>query len=145
MPRDGDQRVRAYVERQPEALPAGVHEPASQVVAVGEGDAVHDHVDAAEPVAERLESGCDVVVGAHVTLDQGDVTQRVGQLRDAAPQPLVLVGEGQRCAGLVQHAGDGPGDATLVGDSDYDYVLAGEVDCVHQSISAWSRSTGVAL
>ena len=133
---DGDERVGADVERQPEAVAARVDEAAPEVVAVGERDAVDDEVEPAELRAGAFERGGDVVVRRDIALDERGVLPVRDELGDVALHALVLVGHREPGAGLVERPGYGPGDAAAVRDPEDYSGLSTKIDRVHFFLSS---------
>ena len=124
VPDDGDQGVGADVQGDAESLPLRVHEGSPQVIAVGEGEAVDDDVQASELLGHPFECGLDVVVGAYVALNQRRVLPGGHQLGDVLPHPIVLVAHGEPGPRLMEDLGYGPGDTPVVGDTEDDAGFA---------------------
>src|SRR5208282_5612173 len=118
--RDCDQRVDAHVERNAEAFARRVEEVALEFVGGGVGDRVHQRVQFAVAFFERGEEAGDVVVFRYVAHIGFGAGQGENEVPGFLLQALVLVGNGQLHAGGVQSLGDGPGNRTLVGDSEDD-------------------------
>ena len=113
----GDETVGADVVGLGESQTSRLHEVALQVFGGRVGDAVHDAVEHGHRLGELLDRLADRLVRAHVALDEGHVGELLRQLREAALEPLGLVGERHPAAFTVDRLGHRPGDAALVGDA----------------------------
>jgi hypothetical protein len=100
------------------AVAGGGEVLAVEVFLEGVGDAMNHEIEAAEPVFHLREDRLDLVVLRHVALEDERVLERGCQLAGVLFEPLALVGEGDPRPLLRRAAGDGPGEAALVGDSE---------------------------
>src|SRR4029079_2033651 len=83
-----DQRVGADVERQAEAVARGLHEGVRQLFARRVGGAVHDEVEAAVRLVDRLEDGGNLRVVGDVERQQQRIGQGLGELADVFSKTL---------------------------------------------------------
>ena len=126
-PRAGHERVRADVDRQPEAVARRVREPALEILGRGERDGVDEEVETAvERLGHLREDARHVVVGAHVALGDERARDALRQLPHSALDALALVREGELGALVREPPRDRPGDRPLVGDPEHEPLLAGE-------------------
>src|SRR5215213_7341563 len=118
VPGDGRQGVNADLLRQLKALARGGEVLAVEVLLLREGDAVNHEVEAAEAFSDLREYRLYLGILRHVALQDERVRKRGRELARVLFDPLALVGEGDARAFLGGAAGDGPGQAALVGDSE---------------------------
>src|SRR5439155_14139401 len=115
------------VERHPETLARGVREAPFEVVCDGEGDRVHEQVEATlECLADLAEDALEVLVGPYVAGGNERRGDRLRELAHALLDPLALVGEGELGASLREPVRDRPGDRALVRDAEDETAFAGE-------------------
>ena len=85
---------------------------------MGECDAVDEIVEASKFLTGFLEYRLDFLFGGDVALEQEGAFHVLCQPFGPAAEALVLVDDAQPDARLVEGLADGPGDATLVGDTE---------------------------
>ena len=73
-------------------------------------------------------SGVDLSVVRDVALEAGCAGQLVDEALGLELHALILVADGQGCAGLVEFLGDSPGDGTLVGQPEDHGRLTRQID-----------------
>ena len=125
---DGDEGVDADVHGDAEAFAGGVEEVAAELVGGGEGDGVDEDVDLAVLLLDGGEEGVDFVVVGDVALEAGCAGELGDEALGLELHALVLVADGQGCAGLVEFLGDAPGDGTLVGQPEDHGRLTRQID-----------------
>ena len=118
------QRIDADVERDAEALAAGVGELALQLFGGREGDAVYQRVEFAVARLQLLEQLRDLFVAADIALKGLRIGQRRDQVIGFLLQALVLVGDGQLRPGLLHLLRNGPGNAAFVGHAEHHHRTA---------------------
>ena len=114
-----------------EILPRGVGVAALQLRLVGEGDGVHDEVEAAPGHAQRIENRLQRCAVLHVAGIEQRGAERGGERLHAPAEMLALIGEGELRALRGERLGDAPGDRMIVGDAHDQAALAG-----HQAVHA---------
>ena len=97
---------------------------AGQLVAVGEGDAVDDEVEAAPFVGDRLEDRVHRGVVGDVAMADHLGTHLLGERAHALAQRFALVGEGQLRALRGRLLGDPVSNRAIVGDAEHEPALA---------------------
>ncbi len=123
-PRAGDERVRADVDGEPEAVSRRVGEAPFEVLRRGERDGVDEDVEpAAEGIPDLGEDARDVIVRPDVALGHERARDGLGELADALLDPLALVGERELRALVGEPPSDRPGDRALVGDTQHERLL----------------------
>jgi len=123
-PRDRNQRVTANVMGDAEAFAAGIGEAALEVLHGRVGDAVDDAVELAVTLFEGGEELLDLGVAGDVALEALGVGESVDHVFGFPAEALVLIGDGEFCAGFLQPLGDRPGDAALIRYAEDDGGLA---------------------
>ena len=123
-PRERDQRIRADIHRQPEALARRLDERRRQLFARGEGGAVHDEVQSAEFLVDRRKHVVDLRVDGDVAGQNQRIGQRRREIADVLLEPFALVRHGEPGARGRSGLRDGPGDRPLVGDAHDEAGLA---------------------
>ena len=73
---------------------------------------------------ERL----NLLVVGDVTLEAGSAGQLGDKVLGLEPHAVILIADGQGCAGLVQFLGDAPGNGTLVGQPEDHGCLTRQID-----------------
>ena len=132
-PGQRDERIHADVERLQKPGTLGLNERASEIVVIGERDAVHEKVQPAVAFGDGLEHCVEFGFVGDVALHDQRIGERGGELSDVLLEPRALVGEREPGAGGGGRAGDSPRNRTFVGDSDH------EPDCVGQDWRAHAR------
>ena len=123
-----DERVRADVEREPEAVARRVGEAALEILGGRERDRVDEDVElAAERLADLGEDARDVVVRADVARGDERGVDRGGELAHALLDPLALVGERELRAAVGEPLRDRPRDRALVRDAEDERPLSLEM------------------
>src|SRR5690606_14621229 len=117
------------LEREEESVPAGVHEPAFEILAVRERDRVDEHVQPAPLLGHLPEHLGDLRVVPDVTGHDEVGTDALGQRPDPALQRLARIGEAQGGTLLVHGLGNAPRNAPLVRDPEDEDALAFEKSC----------------
>ena len=108
-----------------EVLARGVGVAAAQLVAVGEGERMHDEIERAPFLADHLEHALNALQILDVGLHDDLGADAFGERHGAAAEGATLIGEGKLGALAVQHAGDAPGDRAIVGDAHHQPPLPG--------------------
>jgi hypothetical protein len=98
---------------------------ALELVAVGEGDGVHDEVEAAPFTFQRAEDGLERLVVLDVGFDDDLRAHRLDERLHALAEGVALVGEGEFGAVLMQSLRNAPGDGVIIGDAHDQAALAG--------------------
>ena len=123
----GDERVRADVDRHPEAVTRRVDEPPLEILCRGECNGVDEDVEPpAEGVGYLGEDAGDVLVRADVALRDQRARDSLGQVADALLDALSLVRERNLGSLVGEAVSDGPRDGALVGDPQDERLLAVE-------------------
>ena len=86
---------------------------------------------------EGGEEGVDLAVVGDVALEAGGAGELVDEALGLELHALVLIADGQGCAGLVEFLGDAPGDGTLVGQPEDHGRLTRQIDhaCFRSSMA----------
>src|SRR6266446_1203961 len=116
--RHGDERIYADVVRDAKSFARGVEELALQFLRGRESHAVHDAVQHAVSRFQFLKELGDLLVRRDVAHETRGTWQIGDQILRFLLEPLVLVGNRQPPAGLVQFLRNGPRDAALVGEAE---------------------------
>jgi len=122
--RDGDQRIGADVEGDPEALPAGTVERLPQLLPARVRDRVHHEVELSPPLADLREDALDVRVLRHVAAKDQLGAQALRERADPLLEDLVQVGEGELGALRAKLPRDAPRDAAVVRETEDDALPA---------------------
>ena len=105
-----------------------IEEVALELGGGGEGDGVDEDVELAVLLFERGEEGVDLGVVGDVALEAGGAGKFGDEAFGFVLHALVLVADGQGCAGFVEFLGDAPGDGTLVGQPEDHGRLTRQID-----------------
>ena len=121
----GDERVRAHVDRHPEAVARRIGEAALEILRRSERDRVDEDVELpTEHVSDLGEDAGDRRVVADVELRDERARHRLGQVADVLLDALALERERELGAAGGQPLRDRPRDRPLVGDSEDECFLS---------------------
>ena len=126
--RYGNQRVDTHVVGHAEPFARCTYKISLEFFGGRVSHAVHEDVQLSITFLEFREDLLDVLVLGNITHEGFGAGQRQNQVFGLLLETLVLVGDRQLSAGLMQSLGDRPGNASFVGDSEDDGHTAFEAE-----------------
>jgi hypothetical protein len=114
---DGNQRIGAHIQRDPEIVAFRVRVHALEGLTRRERQHMGNKIEVPDLLFNPFDKRLDLLVAPNVTLDQQRIVQLRRQFMDILAKSFILIGHDQPGPGPICRIGDAPRDATLISDA----------------------------